>query len=495
MKAIRVIWILVGWLILTSTYGFAQQSDPRDVYLQSRAAMMSRAAQARAQDSTRYEGSRQEMFLQGDIFRKKIKGEFLRLLREPWEQSQIELPEERYSSPKPEDITSPNSQDEQPTEGEPSEPQRLFQGEESSMTDAKMSMIWLNFYGAKLRFITVSDMISLESTSEDGVADMWSSLDEPQYQAEALVKELVAYKTKLKLNDYSFFMLVEDLAAEVFRGRNERVVFQNYVLLKSGYDSLIARKGDSLVLLLSLSEKIWGRANVATNNKVYYLYCDTPLDGVGEFTIMKRPFSFSALIPASTLIESPLALPESPSSFELLSEDIQIRGSVNRNIIDLYDNYPLCENRVYRDAPLSGSLSGSLISALRSEINGRSEHDALGFLLKLVQSGFRYMRDDDQFNREKPMFPEELLFYPASDCEDRAHLFAHLVKSLLDLDVVFIQYSDHLATAVRLATQITSEFKPIKVGSQLYTICDPTSRQLVGTPMPNYTNKEYKIVL
>ena len=65
-----------------------------------------------------------------------------------------------------------------------------------------------------------------------------------------------------------------------------------------------------------------------------------------------------------------------------------------------------------------------------------------------MQTAFAYRTDQDQFSREKWMLPEETLFYPYSDCDDRAVLFAWLVRELLELPVIGIQWPGHMAVAV-----------------------------------------------
>ena len=65
-----------------------------------------------------------------------------------------------------------------------------------------------------------------------------------------------------------------------------------------------------------------------------------------------------------------------------------------------------------------------------------------------MQTAFDYKTDGDQFGYEKPFFVDELFYYPYSDCEDRAVLYSYLVRTLMGLDVVLLEYPNHMATAV-----------------------------------------------
>jgi hypothetical protein len=96
----------------------------------------------------------------------------------------------------------------------------------------------------------------------------------------------------------------------------------------------------------------------------------------------------------------------------------------------------------------------------------------VNILLRFVQTAFQYKTDQDQFGREKPFFPEETIYYPFSDCEDRSVLFAYLVRNLTGLEVVGLDYPGHIATAVRFPTQVPGE----SVGYQgkRFVVCDPT---------------------
>jgi hypothetical protein len=113
-----------------------------------------------------------------------------------------------------------------------------------------------------------------------------------------------------------------------------------------------------------------------------------------------------------------------------------------------------------------------------------SQIEAINFLLRLTQNGFEYKTDGENFGREKVMFFEETLHYRYSDCEDRAIFFATLVRELLDLDLVFIKYPNHLATAIRLNSDIGGE--SVIYNNQRYYIADPTySNANIGQAMPH----------
>ena len=139
-------------------------------------------------------------------------------------------------------------------------------------------------------------------------------------------------------------------------------------------------------------------------------------------------------------------------------------------------------------------LENSLKVSFEPLIKGKSQSEALDIILNFVQNAFKYQVDNKQFNREKVMFPSETIFYPYSDCEDRAILFSYIVKILLGMDVVGVKYPNHMATAVKIQEKIKGEY--ILNGKKAYIVADPTYiNARIGMSMPKFIgSKSYEIV-
>lgn len=118
----------------------------------------------------------------------------------------------------------------------------------------------------------------------------------------------------------------------------------------------------------------------------------------------------------------------------------------------------------------------------------------VNLLLCFVQTAFSYQVDDQQFGREKFLFPEETLFYPYSDCEDRSILFAYLVRELLGLEVIGLDYPGHVATAVRFSEEVPGDF--VLCQGRKYTVCDPTYiNATLGMGMPQFRGVDPQVIL
>lgn len=179
--------------------------------------------------------------------------------------------------------------------------------------------------------------------------------------------------------------------------------------------------------------------------------------------------------------------------FRYGSQDLQVKVQLERPALDFLRRYPQTEYEVYFASAPSAQARSSLIQGLKPLISGRSEVEAVDVLLRFVQLGFGYQVDQEQFGRERSLFPDETLFYPASDCEDRAILFAYLVRELLGLEVIGLDYPGHIAAAVRFSSPVPGD--QVVVDGQSYTICDPTYlNATAGMAMPNFKGVEPKVI-
>ncbi len=134
----------------------------------------------------------------------------------------------------------------------------------------------------------------------------------------------------------------------------------------------------------------------------------------------------------------------------------------------------------------------SLVEQLKPILTGKTKSEALNILLRFVQTAFEYKTDQQQFGKEKCLFAEETLYYPYCDCEDRSIIFAYLVKKLLGLEVIGLDYPGHIATAVKI-DNVPGDY--VTVNGKKYLICDPTYINAnIGMSMPRYKNVKPEIV-
>lgn len=97
---------------------------------------------------------------------------------------------------------------------------------------------------------------------------------------------------------------------------------------------------------------------------------------------------------------------------------------------------------------------------------------------ELLQTAFEYKTDEEQFGGKRSLFADESLYYPYCDCEDRSILLSILVRDLVGLDVVLLQFPGHLATAVKFNEEVEGDWLDLEDGR--YVVCDPT---YIGAPV------------
>ncbi|MDD5185691.1 MAG: hypothetical protein PHS84_10570, partial [Paludibacter sp.] len=153
---------------------------------------------------------------------------------------------------------------------------------------------------------------------------------------------------------------------------------------------------------------------------------------------------------------------------------------------------PLVDINVYLNATVSVQAKESLAAALKPLTAEMDELKAVNFILHFVQTAFAYKTDPEQFGREKPFFAEEVFYYPFCDCEDRAVLFTYLVREILGLRVVGLEYPEHMASAVEFTAPEPGDYLVYK--NNRYVVSDPTYINApAGMAMPHFKTVSPKV--
>ncbi len=344
------------------------------------------------------------------------------------------------------------------------------------------------FYGQKCHMLLESHhRFTLSAINENSVADCWQRLSSDAYLP--IIAQCLAYRDKLRLCDWGYVRFVEQMTTAFFSSNrlNEARLMQMYILTQSGYKVRIARVGEKLVLLLPSKYTIYQYPYLDIGGVHYYIV-DASL-GHTSLYVFNREFpkeqDFSLHIPAQPVLPMNATGPcrlQSKHDKELFAE-----VSVNKNLIAFYNDYPLSSHwDIYANASLSQQVKEQLYPVLHKFISDKNAPTAANILLHFVQTAFEYATDDKQFGTERPLFADETLFYPYSDCEDRAVLYSILVRELLGLDVVLLHYPGHLATAVCFDTDdIYGDY--LRIDGKRYIVCDPTYINAdIGQAMPQY---------
>ena len=324
---------------------------------------------------------------------------------------------------------------------------------------------------------------TLAGTSENNVADAYEKLARSNYSP--LVSDLKELRSSGITNDWMTFVLVQQVATKFCSTTNAAAVMRYFLLSELGYKTRLVRKStnNDLALMVGVNCQLYGR-----------IYIEQ--DGVRYYDVeSKSPYSFytcqTDAPKAKSIISMDVARPiytggdSKTNTHQAKGSAAAVSAPVPTQLMNVYASYPQCDYRVYATAAVNPTVATAILTPLAEQIKGKSEADAANLLINFVQTGFAYATDGQQFGYEKPFFVEELFYYPYCDCEDRSVLFGYLIKNLLGLDVVYLDYPDHIATAVHFTTDPGGDY--FNIDGKKYTVCDPTYiGASIGMSMPQY---------
>lgn len=358
----------------------------------------------------------------------------------------------------------------------------------------------ITYYGTSctMRF-NVEDRVMLRGVSEDHAADMWEAMCAGNY--DALLTDCLEIRRMLGLCDWAYYELARDVSVAIYGRSNEAVMLAMFLLNQAGYRIRLGRdQSNVLHLLVGMEDGIYNHPFFSVKGYDYYLLDDVDMASLYIFdTEIPGEKSLSMRIHQRQEFHDERSDVGRLQAEAFPSADVYV--DVNLNLMKFYSRYPHPFRNAtdhdtwvfYAEAPLSAQMESQLFNPLAEAIRGMSQEDAANLLINFVQTAFRYMTDDEQWGYERPFFPEETLYYPYSDCEDRSILYARLVRELLGLDVVFLHYPGHLATAVCFEEDVQGDH--IVLDDKKYIVCDPTYiNATIGMQMPTMNGCEVKIV-
>lgn len=362
-------------------------------------------------------------------------------------------------------------------------------------TSPTMTVKEINYFGTQVSIpYSPNYKIQVKGTSENDVSNAWSRAADVNFNP--LLETLQSHKRQLDLNDWGFLLLVQKAVESIYNEQKSpaSIFLTAYCMNQLSQSVRIGRMNDKLVLLAEIQETMYDIPQINCDGKTYTILGENAIGGSIRIATYTKSF------PNATHRLS-MELPQLP----LLSENIQtqylpnrwqdtlIQVATNKNLIDFYATLPQTEFTVYGNAGLSSQIM-TLANKLKAYLQGKDDYEAAALLLDFVQNAFEYQSDRQQFGHEKVFFPDEMLYYPYNDCEDRAILYCHLIRVLLGLNVALVNYPNHIAAAVCFPSQVKAETQYHR-GNKTYTLCDPTYLgACIGECMPQFIGKNPKLI-
>ena len=356
----------------------------------------------------------------------------------------------------------------------------------------------LNFYGTALSLYYDGKLKAplASRIDEQAVSNFWSALSKADY--DGLIDQLEAQRTALQLNDWAYVLLVNETAKQIYPAAdNRQSLFTWFILAKAGYKSRIAYDDRNVYLLVPSSQQLYSTPYFTFDGMRYYA---VRFDGREQK--LGRVFTYDGQYPGTNkqldmMLSRDMVVTDHPAkrklSFEFEGKRYNIDAAYDVKRVDFLNTYPQLDLDIYFSSNVSATVASPLLLQLSAEMQGMNQQQAVNFLLRFVQASLQYKTDESQFGKENYLFPEETLYYPYSDCEDRSILFAWLVKNLLGLEVVGLDYPGHVATAVHFTEKVDGD--AVSYQGKRFVVADPTYvNASAGMSMPDYKNSKPEII-
>lgn len=484
--------IIIG-LLLVASMPLAAQQDAFDKFKQ--------------QQNDKFDKFKSDQQAEFDAFRKRINEKYAEFMRQKWESFPVheaeklvkekEVPPVIYepvSTIKP-DIET-NAIEIAPTSQVVVVPKPQSTPEPIAPVkpkDEPYKRVSIAYFGTIITVgFPINDNLKLRAVEENAIADAWQQLTASRY--DIMVSTALNAREANQLCDWAYMKMLQTVTEKQYGKTNEAVLVQAFLMTQSGYRIRLGMDNKKLYMLVASLYDIF--------DLQYYLIDGTKFYNVSGGKNVRMQITEANYEKEKSLSLQMTQLPllnSEPTPKRTLTSKKGVTSyvTVNKNMIDFFNIYPqACFNgnqntrwAAYANTPIEESVKDVLYPPLRKTISGMNEKDAVDIILNWVQTAFEYGLDDKIWGGDRAFFAQETLFYPYSDCEDRAILFSRLIRDLVGLDVVLLSYPGHLAAAVAFNEDVNGDYLMYK--NCKYVVCDPTYINAgVGLSMPSLSNTE-----
>lgn len=341
--------------------------------------------------------------------------------------------------------------------------------------------------------------VSLSGTSENAVADAWERLCDARFNN--MIIDCIKLRSSLKLCDWAYLMMLQELAGSYCGiNTNEATLLMAYIFSQSGYKMRLGQAGGKLQMLYASQHNVYHTPYYTCDGEKFFAMSKD----AGQIQINAAKYPKEQSLSLWVANEPQVSFSASPAR-NLTSKrypEMSVQVSENKNLLSFFNSYPTSEVggnfmtrwAMYANTPICQEAQSELYPQLRRFIGGHSQLDAVERLLNWVQTAFVYEYDDKVWGGDRAFFPDETLYYPYCDCEDRSILFTRLVRDLLGLKCILIYYPGHLASAVCFTEHVSGDY--ILVNGSRYVVCDPTYiGASVGHTMPDMDNSSARVIV
>lgn len=257
------------------------------------------------------------------------------------------------------------------------------------------------------------------------------------------------------------------------------------LMIRSGFDVRLAFNQSNTTVLFPCENMIYSKKFVVIGQRKFYLdremksqllvSCQNPFPDNTKIIDLNfyNSLNFNGKLSVQKI------------SLEWNSKSYMFSIRYNPQLIRFYSNYPRTDPSVYFGAPVSSVLKEDILEQFYPVLSKMDKREATAFLQQLVQKKFEYVAGDQKDETVSSRFAEEMIATKAGNDRSKAVLFSSLVKILLRLPVVGVQFPGYFSTAVCYDTPIDGNY--YYLNREKYYITDPTFVNApLGVTMPEF---------
>ena len=207
------------------------------------------------------------------------------------------------------------------------------------------------------------------------IADGWRKLGTVDFTS--FFRAYTGYSRQFSLNDWGNYQLLKYASMQLYPSFSprERTLFLFYALSNAGYKAKIGRvEKDVLVLLLPFAEEVYKLPFIKAGEEKYYVMDISSKQ-------LKKLYSIMADFPKaekvlSLHISEALDFPENEIGRKFTGK-YPFSLSLNRNLLDFYATFPLCDLSVYFSAEPSKTFTNSMDKIVKIHLKGSPDRNRL----------------------------------------------------------------------------------------------------------------------
>ena len=339
--------------------------------------------------------------------------------------------------------------------------------------------ITVRFYstGIELPALYGSELDLPEEINKAVIIDAYEHFQNCRYQP--FLQSLTDQQAKYNFSDWHLYEIVSRASEVMFHDARYQILFQWFILRMAGIDAQLFYAGSEVYLHAPTKDVEFGFYTLEFHGQKYVNLTakrnNLKMDEVKPYLpeliwdgrkrrAMTMHMEELPKLPDAVVVDRLL-------EFSHAGQKHRMMVKLNKDHLDMMDDYPYYSQSQFFHMELSPEAEGTLLPKLEEMLRGRTQLQKIEFLLSFVRTAFLYKDDRNRFGHEKPMSPEQTLYYSYSDCEDRSALFFYLSRKLLKIPAIVLDFEEHVGVALELPN-VKGEF--FRFQDRRFVYCEAT---------------------